>query len=75
VGGASDNVVTRPNGTVGGLPIDGLDDGIRAKVHNIFMASWAYFHQPVFTAAHFLDPQAIDLSSEQRTELYNDDIV
>jgi hypothetical protein len=53
-------------------PIDGLDDEIRVKIHNLFMARWAYFHQPVFTAAHFLDPQAIhhELSAEQRTELY-----
>jgi hypothetical protein len=35
-------------------PIDGLDDGIREKIHKIFMARWAYFHIPAMTAAYRL---------------------
>jgi hypothetical protein len=40
-------------------PIEGLDDTIRERMWELFMARWTYFHEPVFTAAWFLDPEFI----------------
>lgn len=37
--------------------IEGFDDSIRQKVWDLFMARWTYFHEPIFTAAYFLDPE------------------
>ena len=39
--------------------IDGLDDDVREKMHELLSARWRYFHQDIFTAAYYLDPQAI----------------
>ncbi len=40
-------------------PIEGLDEDVRDKMWELFMARWTYFHEPVFTAAYFLDPEFI----------------
>ena len=37
----------------------GLDDDICERLHALFMARWAYFHTPLFTAAHFLESEYI----------------
>jgi len=39
--------------------IPGMDETVRENMHALFMARWTYFHQPVFTAAYYLDPQFI----------------
>jgi hypothetical protein len=39
--------------------VEGLDDTIRQKMSDLFLARWTYFHTPVFTAAYFLDPEFI----------------
>ncbi len=41
-------------------PIAGLDDNVREKLSALFQARWTYFHEPVFTAAFFLDPEFIN---------------
>ena len=41
-------------------PIEGLDDTTRERMWELFMARWTYFHEPVFTAAWFLDPEFLD---------------
>lgn len=53
-------------------PIAGLDDGIRERLHMLFMARWAYFHTPVFTAAHFLEPEYIHVkpTAKEKAELH-----
>jgi hypothetical protein len=38
-------------------PIEGMEDELREKMHKLWMARWTYFHEPVFTAAYFLDPE------------------
>lgn len=40
-------------------PIEGLDEDVRQLMATLFMARWTYFHEPVFTAAYFLDPEFI----------------
>ena len=54
-------------------PIQGLDDGIREKMHKLFMARWAYFHEDVFTAAYMLDPEflTVEHTSEEEQALRN----
>jgi len=39
--------------------IEGLDNTVRENMWSIFMARWTYFHEPIFTAAYFLDPEFI----------------
>jgi hypothetical protein len=52
-------------------PIEGLPTAIREKVHRLFMARWAYFHEPIFTAAYMLDPEFIRVehSADEETAL------
>jgi hypothetical protein len=40
-------------------PIDGMEEDDREKMHDLFLARWTYFHEPIFTAAYFLDPEFI----------------
>jgi len=40
-----------------GSEIEGLDDDVRAKVHDIFISRWSAFHSPVFAAAYTLSPE------------------
>jgi hypothetical protein len=40
-------------------PIEGMDDTVRENMSALFMARWTYFHEPVFTAAYYLDPEFI----------------
>ena len=49
-------------------PIEGLSDTVREKMHALFMARWTYFHEPVFTAAYFLDPEFIRGSGDDAEE-------
>jgi hypothetical protein len=44
---------------VNNQPINGIDGSVREKIWELFMARWTYFHEPVFTAAYFLDPEFI----------------
>jgi hypothetical protein len=48
-------------------PIEGLDEDVRSKMHDLLSARWRYFHQDIFTAAYYLDPQAIhhDMDKEE----------
>jgi len=36
----------------------GLDEDVREKIWQLFMARWTYFHEPIFTAAYYLDPSS-----------------
>jgi hypothetical protein len=38
-------------------PIQGLDENIRTKLHNVFMSRWSAFHAPVHSAAFAMDRQ------------------
>jgi hypothetical protein len=38
-------------------PIEGLDETIRTKLHNVFMSRWSAFHAPVHSAAFAMDRQ------------------
>jgi hypothetical protein len=38
-------------------PIEGLDETIRTKLHNVFMSRWSDFHAPVHSAAFAMDRQ------------------
>jgi uncharacterized membrane protein len=49
-------------------PIEGMDDTVRENMHALFMARWTYFHEPVFTAAYFLDPEFIRGSGSTEEE-------
>ena len=40
-------------------PIPGVDEEDREHMWEIFMARWTYFHELIFTAAYFLDPEFI----------------
>eukprot|EP00967_Tisochrysis_lutea_P134624 scaffold237995_cov41-Tisochrysis_lutea.AAC.1 len=52
-------------------PIEGLDEHIRKKIHNIFMARWTYMHVPVMTAAFRFDPEfcSRDFDSEETADV------
>ena len=36
-------------------PIQGLDEAIRKKMHNVFMSRWSAFHAPIHSAAFAMD--------------------
>ncbi len=38
-------------------PMEGLDEKIRKKLHNVFMSRWSAFHAPVHSAAFAMDRQ------------------
>ena len=38
-------------------PIQGLDENIRTKLHNVFMSRWSAFHSPIHSAAFAMDKQ------------------
>lgn len=39
--------------------IAGVDEETLERMHQLFLARWTYFHEPVFTGAHFLDSEFI----------------
>ena len=38
-------------------PIEGLDEAMRKKMHNVFMSRWSAFHAPIHSAAFAMDKQ------------------
>ena len=38
-------------------PINGLDEAMRKKVHNVFMSRWSDFHGPIHSSAFAMDKQ------------------
>ena len=38
-------------------PIEGLDEAMRKKMHNVFMSRWSTFHAPIHSAAFAMDKQ------------------
>ena len=38
-------------------PINGLDEAMRKKMHNVFMSRWSVFHAPIHSAAFATDKQ------------------
>jgi len=52
-------------------PIEGLDDEIRKKMHEMFMLRWGAFHAPVMTAAFAMDRLYCrrPLDAEQKREV------
>jgi hypothetical protein len=49
-------------------PIEGMHDTDRENMSALFLARWTYFHEPIFTAAYFLDPEFIRGSGSKNEE-------
>jgi len=48
--------------------VEGFDDRVRQKIWQLFMARWTYFHEPIFTAAYYLDPEFMKGRGSQQEE-------
>ena len=49
-------------------PIEGLEEDCREQVWQLFNARWQYFHEPIFTAAYYLDPEFISGEGSKEEE-------